>query len=146
MTSSPLERSVTSLAIATNATAEDSGGGVTCAKISFLGLAWAKAGALASERSPAALAACRMRRRVAEAVIVTGDLPTVVFSACRDYSSPFGLTPRNQPVIARSGATKQPRRTKYTAARDCFAALAMTIPAYKLSAGNSTQRRSRWLW
>src|SRR6266478_5424706 len=135
MTSPPLERSVTSLAIATNATAEDSGGGVTCAKISFFGVAWAKAGALASERIPAALAACRMRRRVAEAVIVTGDLPTVVFSACRDYSSPFGLAPRNQSVIARSprvgalrrprtgSATKQSRRTKYTAARDCFAAL-----------------------
>src|SRR6266851_934251 len=75
MTSSPFERSVTSLAIATNATAEDSGGGVTCAKISFFGVACAKAGALASEISPAAPAACRTRRRVAEAVIVTGDLP-----------------------------------------------------------------------
>src|SRR5713101_5962886 len=50
------------------------------------------------------------------------------FSACRDYSSPFGLAPRNQSVIARSGATTQSRWTKYTAARDCFAALAMTIP------------------
>src|SRR5256885_10873065 len=100
MTSSPLERSVTSLAIATNATAEDSGGGVTCAKISFFGVAWAKAGALASERSPAALAACRMRRRVAEAVIVTGDLPTVGFSACPDYISPVGLTPPNQSCLS----------------------------------------------
>src|SRR6266496_1468574 len=108
MTSSPLERSVTSLAIATNATAEDSGGGVTCAKISFFGVAWAKAGALASERIPAAPAASNMRRRVVEAVIVTGDLPTVIFSACRDYSR------RSRP--------------------------------YKLSAGDSTQRRSRWLW
>src|SRR5712671_1923335 len=92
MTSSPLERSVTSLAIATNATAEDSGGGVTCAKISFFGLAWAKAGALASERSPAALAACRMRRRVAEAVIVTGVLPNCHY---------FRLAPT---IAARSGS------------------------------------------
>src|SRR5712692_4618766 len=92
MTSSPLERSVTSLAIATNATAEDSGGGVTCAKISFFGVAWAKAGALASERSPAAPAACRTRRRVAGGVRVTGVLP----SDCvryHDYSSRFRPRP-----------------------------------------------------
>src|SRR5437588_9276987 len=132
MTSSPFEPSVTCLAISTKATAEDSGGGVTCAKISFFGLAWAKAGALASERIPAAPAACRMRRRVAGAVIVTGNLPIVVFLACRDYSSPFGLA---QSVIARSGATKQSRCDEGTPARDCFAALAMTIPAYKLSGG-----------
>jgi len=85
--SSPFERSVTSLAIAANATAEDSGSGVTCAKISFLGLAWAKAGALARPRMPAAPAACRTRRRVVGAMTVTGDLPNVVFSAWRHYSS-----------------------------------------------------------
>src|SRR3982074_311632 len=86
MTSSPLERSVTSLAIATNATAEDSGGGVTCAQVSFFGAAAAKAGALASESIPAAPAACRMRRRVATAVIVTSGLPIIVFLASADYS------------------------------------------------------------
>src|SRR6266571_8438572 len=88
MTSSPFEPSVTCLAISTKATAEDSGGGVTCAKISFFGVAWVKAGALASERIPAAPAACRMRRRVAEAVIVTGNLPNFVLLEYGHYSDP----------------------------------------------------------
>src|SRR6266700_1507254 len=107
MTSSPLERSVTSLAIATNATAEDSGGGVTCAKISFFGLAWAKAGALASESIPAAPAACRMRRRVAEAVIVTGVLPDVVFSAFRHYSRRVLAPPGNRSGTAETRAQRE---------------------------------------
>src|SRR5580704_153936 len=65
MTSSPFERSVTSFAISIKATAEDSGGGVTCAKTSFFGVAWAKAGALPRATIPAAPAACNTRRRVA---------------------------------------------------------------------------------
>src|SRR5580704_561225 len=88
MTSSPFERSVTSFAISIKATAEDSGGGVTCAKTSFFGVAWAKAGALASATTPAAPATCRIRRRLAafrELNLVTGILPDL--SPEGDYSS-----------------------------------------------------------
>src|SRR5438477_8123735 len=95
MTSSPLERSVTSLAIASNATAEDSGGGVTCAKTSFFGWAWANAGALPSAMTPAAPAACNTRRRVVaccERDLVIGILPIdrSLQLACQDYSSGAG--------------------------------------------------------
>jgi len=78
MTSSPFERSVTSFAISMKATAEDSGGGVTCAKISFFGVVWAKAGALARATRPAAPAACSSRRRLVlfrELDLVTGIPP-----------------------------------------------------------------------
>jgi hypothetical protein len=54
MTNSPFERLVTSSAIAAKATAEDSGGGVTCANTSFFGAPCAKAGALVRESTPVA--------------------------------------------------------------------------------------------
>src|SRR5216684_4454658 len=120
MTSSPFERSVTSLAISTKATAEDSGGGVTCAKISFFGVAWANAGALASERSPAAPAACRTRRRVAEAVIVTAISQAIVFVVAT-IAARLASPRENHPVIARSGATKQSPSRGAQSDGDCFA-------------------------
>src|SRR5438094_1142346 len=92
MTSSPFERSVTSFAIASNATAEDSGGGVTCAKTSFFGVAWAKAGALLSAMIPAAPAACSTRRRVAalRALDLVIGISPIDLSVAADYSSRTG--------------------------------------------------------
>src|SRR5438094_669112 len=103
MTNSPFERSVTSLAISVKATAEDSGGGVTCAKTSFFGWAWANAGALARATTPAAPAACNTRRRVAafrELDLVTGVLPIIRWLA-RDYSSRSVGGNRGTPLSAR---------------------------------------------
>src|SRR5438105_6204230 len=103
MTNSPFERSVTSLAISVKATADDSGGGVTCAKTSFFGVAWAKTGALARATTPAAPAACRMRRRVAEPPELdpfTGVLP-LIRSLARDYNSRVGAGNRGTALSAR---------------------------------------------
>src|SRR5690348_9646917 len=79
--SSPFEASVISLAISAKAMAEDSGGGVTWAKISFFGVVWANAGAWANDRA-AAPAACITRRRVVVEAVVTGSLPGFASELC----------------------------------------------------------------
>src|SRR3954468_3150590 len=110
MTSSPFERSVTSFAIASNATAEDSGGGVTCAKTSFFGVAWAKAGALASATTPAAPAACNTRRRVVascERDLVIGVFPIDSLVAATIAAEPVPATEART-----GGATGHHRRDR----------------------------------
>src|SRR4051794_10249123 len=53
MSSAPLERAFTSLAIHSKLIAADSGAALTCAKTSFFGCAWAKAGGRPAARMPA---------------------------------------------------------------------------------------------
>ena len=53
ISSAPFERAVSSFAIQSKATAADSGTALMCAKTSFFGWVWAKAGARPVARMPA---------------------------------------------------------------------------------------------